>query len=173
MDGQLAVTYRSAPMLGVRYVSSRTVYDEAFVDGMLVGRYWSPHGQIWPETHLPLDKLRVAMSQAPLAAFRLGIEGMELDGGWQWVDAHEEEDQSGLRSQDGTARQAVIVLSHTSYPIDVRVCTRLDGSDWLVRWLEITNRGSGHGHLIALPDGRAAVVASLRRAPAAWCCQPL
>ena len=74
-------------------------------------------------------------------SFRLGIEGEELVGGWKWVEAREQADESGLRDDDGNSRQAVVQLSHTQRPLEVRVCTRLDGGDWLVRWLEITNRG--------------------------------
>jgi alpha-galactosidase len=142
MVGPQAIAFRPAPTLGVRYMFGRTVYDEAFVDGRLVGRYWSPHGQVLPEMHLPIDRLRQELRQAPLAAFRLAIEGEELDGGWQWVDAQEEVDHSGLGSDEGAVRQVVITLAHNARRIEVRVCTRLDGSDWLVRWLEISNRGS-------------------------------
>jgi hypothetical protein len=92
-----------------------------------------------PETHLPRREFEPL--DAPLDAFRLGIEGEDLVGGWKWVGAREQKDESGLRDEGGTAREVVVELAHEVRPIGVRVCTRLDGSDWLVRWLEITNTG--------------------------------
>lgn len=136
-DVAVTTTYRTAPTPGACYVSGRTVYDEALVNGTLAGRYWSPHGQIWPEMHLPIAGL-----DAPPAAFRLAVEGVELSGGWQWLGAADEADQSGLRDDGRLAHQSVITLAHATAPIDVRVCTRLDGSEFLVRWLEIRNRGA-------------------------------
>jgi alpha-galactosidase len=138
-SAHLDVTVRAEPEPGVRYASGRALYDEAFVGGRLVGRYWSPYGQVRSEMHLPRREFEAR--DVPLESFRLGIEGEELVGGWKWVEARQQADESGLRDDDGNARQAVVQLSHTQRPLDMRVCTRLDGGDWLVRWLEITNRG--------------------------------
>lgn len=135
------VRVRQQPDQGLRYVNGITVYDEAMCDGQLVGRYWSPCGMIVPEMHLTPQWLRAAARQGPVDVFRLGIEGELLRGGWAWVDAGVEPDSSGLRAGPTGARQAVVTLRHATRPIEVRVCTRLDGSDWLVRWLEITNLG--------------------------------
>jgi alpha-galactosidase len=137
--GSVDVVLRAAPEAGVRYTSGRVVYDEAFIGGRLVGRYWSACGQVRPEMHLPRREYEA--TDAPLGAFRLGIEGEELLHGWKWLGAREQADESGLRDEAGAARQVVVELAHGTRPITVRVCTRLDGSDWLVRWLEITNTG--------------------------------
>jgi alpha-galactosidase len=135
------IVFAAPPTERARYVTGRIIYDEALCDGHLVGRYWSPCGQIWPEMHLPPARLEAALRQGPLDAFRLAIEGELLLDGWNWVGGAEQADESGLRNAGAAARQAVVTLRHTRRPIEVRVCTRLDGSDWLVRWLEITNLG--------------------------------
>ncbi len=135
------IAIRPSPVQGIRYMSGFAVYDEALADGHLVGRYWSPSGQVWPEMHLPPELLQAALRQGPLAVFRLGIEGQELEDGWSWQDAGEQADDSHLHAGPAGARQVVIALRHAQRPIALRVCTRLDGSDWLVRWLEITNDG--------------------------------
>lgn len=140
-DAHIDIIAHEPPARGVRYVTGRTLYDEALCDGHLVGRYWSPCGQVWPEMHLPPERLRAAIRQGPMDVFGLGIEGEELTGGWGWAGSGEEADGSGLRFGPARARQAVIALRHERRPLEIRVCTRLDGSDWLVRWLEITNRG--------------------------------
>ncbi|MHB0859630.1 MAG: alpha-galactosidase, partial [Anaerolineae bacterium] len=79
-------------------------------------------------------------ARAPMGAFRLALEGEELQGGWAWQGSGEMEDPTGLRAA-GPVRVAYVDLRHTERPIEVRVCTRLDGSPFLVRWLEIKNTG--------------------------------
>ncbi|MHB1294448.1 MAG: alpha-galactosidase [Anaerolineae bacterium] len=132
------VTFRSEAEPGVRYTSGLTIYDEMLLDGELIGRYWSPSGQIRPETHLTLERVRAMRAKAPMASFRLALAGEEISGGWQWVDSGEMADPTGLRAA-GPVRVVYILLRHTERPVEVRVCTRLDGSPFLVRWLEITN----------------------------------
>ncbi|MHB0856951.1 MAG: alpha-galactosidase, partial [Anaerolineae bacterium] len=122
------------------YTTGLTIYDEMLLDGELIGRYWSPCGQIRPETHLTLERVRAAAAKAPMASFRLALEGEELQGGWAWQGSGEMEDPTGLRAA-GPVRVAYVDLRHTERPIEVRVCTRLDGSPFLVRWLEIKNTG--------------------------------
>ena len=136
------ITPHLSPTQGLRYMTGLMVYDEALMDGRLLGRYWSPCGQVWPEMHLSPERFQGAIRQGVLEVFRLGIEGQDLREGWVWAGATEEADRSGLRAGPAGARQAVITLRHDRQPIEVRVCTRLDGSDWLVRWLEIIHHGT-------------------------------
>ncbi len=145
--GYTNVSFRREGTPGARYVTGLNVYDEAVIDGRLVGRYWNACGQIWPEMHLP-DKdfkrtvLKHPLSgEFPLGSFKLGIAGVALNSGWTFAGAGETEDKTGLRDESGSVRTAFITLIHEKYPIEVRVCTRMDGTPWLVRWLEITNRG--------------------------------
>ncbi|MEW6753590.1 MAG: alpha-galactosidase [Candidatus Latescibacterota bacterium] len=138
------VELRAEPVPGIRYLSGRTVLDEELRGGRLVTRYWNASGQVWPEMHL--GGLRWRADQ-PADAFRLGVNGGDLAGGYAWRGAAEEPDPSALRprlDRDGTplpVTHAVVSLEHPGAGIAVRVHTRLDGGPFLVRWLEVTNRG--------------------------------
>ena len=72
----------------------------------------------------------------PLQTFELQIDGQSLFNRWEWVGAGERD-----AARPGT-REAVIELQHQVRPVRVKVVTRLDGTPFLVRYLEITNTGS-------------------------------
>src|SRR5579885_3654858 len=87
MPPDTEVKIQNGAQAGVRYRSGLTVYDEALVDGRLVGRYWSAIGAIKPERHLEAEKkLRASL---PTDAFFLRLDDQVLDRNWRWVDAHE------------------------------------------------------------------------------------
>lgn len=117
-----------------RYVTATTVHEEALEHGRLVGLYWSASGQVQRENvarGLPgLDTLR-----RPLHAFELEIDGQSLHNRWEWEGACRREGE-----RPGT-REAVIELRHQVRPVAVRVVTRLDGTPFPARRLEITNTG--------------------------------
>ncbi len=120
---------------GVRYSSGLTVCDEALRNGHWINRYWLATGMIKPEFHLEGEK---RSGIAPLAdAFGLSVEGQELGGTWRWVKASQEqvrEPSEGLL--------VTVELESTARPVGVRLKTFLGGGPVLVRWVEITNRGS-------------------------------
>lgn len=87
----------------IRYSSGGTIYDELFVSGKLISRYWSVNGQIVPEMHLGRDDSALNSDKFPMQAFHLGIDGEELSGGWKWVSAGRGNDTTGLRDESGTA----------------------------------------------------------------------
>jgi len=120
----------------VRYTSGLTIYDEALVAGHWIGRYWAATGRVKPEIQLVRDLPELA--DESLDAFHLAIDGQALDGGWTWAGAKESE----TRAPSGQPLLHVVVeLEHQTAPITVRVHTELDGSPFIVRWLEISNRG--------------------------------
>lgn len=122
---------------GARYVTGPTVFDEALADGRLLGRYWNPNGQVWPEMHV--GGTRWAIDQ-PADTFGLQINNCNLAGGYVWEEARVGADDSGLRSgRLGEPRRGTIVLLHKDAGIRVKVHTRVDGGPFLVRWLEISN----------------------------------
>jgi alpha-galactosidase len=131
-----SVVVRTEPEPRVRYLSGLTIYDEALVDGRWIGRYWSAVGRVKPEVQLARDLPELADER--LDAFHLAVDGQPLDGRWEW---------EGLEEREGTSpagrprRRAVVGLRHRTAPLAVRVHTELDGSPFLVRWLEIENRG--------------------------------
>ena len=150
------IRFRSLPNLGARYVSGNLVFDEMLAGGRLVSRYWNPNGQVLPEMHY--EKLSWTVSQ-PADTFQLSIDNRNLAGGYTWESANQSPDPSHLpqtppcREGQGWLRHdkdnqltplthGVISLKHAEAGIAVKVHTRLDGSPFLIRWLEITNLNS-------------------------------
>lgn len=137
------ITFRDGAQPGVRYLSGRLVLDEAFLAGRLVTRYWNPNGQVWPETHF--GNLKWGADQ-PADVFRLAIDKQDLSGGFTWGQAELTPDPSAWRVRRGAKGKAnpvthsVVALTHRDAGIVVNVHTRVDGSAFIIRWLEIGNR---------------------------------
>lgn len=132
----IEIAYAESPSRRTaRYVSGTTVREEALQRGRLIGLYWSASGQVQRENvtaSLPgLDPIAY-----PLQVFELEMDGQSLHNRWDWVSGAE---RRGARP--GTV-EAVVELKHQVRPVSVRVVTRLDGTQVLVRWLEITNTGT-------------------------------
>ncbi len=125
------VMFRSGLTPGANYTSGLTVYDESLIDGRLIGRYWSSVGFKKPEKDISKD---IAVTYAlSLQAFDLEMDGQALHFGWKWVKAYEED------SGSTDIRHAVIELSHKVRPVNIKVHTRLDGTPFIIRWIEVTN----------------------------------
>jgi len=136
----VTITFRDERSPGARYVSGNVVLDEQLRDGHLTTRYWNPNGQVWPEMHLEKKSWRI---DQPADAFRLAINHQDLTGGFSWVAATQapETGGSGWRRRAGArVVRGTVTLHHAAANIDVKVHTRLDGSPFLIRWLEIANR---------------------------------
>jgi alpha-galactosidase len=127
----------NSPVPQMHYISGRTVYCEQFDGTKLIGKYWSANGMIEDGEHITTFH-----RDTPSQAFSLNLDGQELDWGWTFVSASE--------SEVGGRRQAKVELSHTLRPVKVVVCTEMDGTSFLMRWLEITNTGSAPAALSSL-----------------------
>jgi len=110
------------------------VCDEELYAGRWVNRYWTSTGQIKPEVHLQGQSEKRAGS--PIDAFQLGIEGQNLAGSWKWIGAK----QKHLTNPDGEL--VTVELESTARPITVKLNTAMHGESVMIRWLEITNRGT-------------------------------
>jgi alpha-galactosidase len=122
----------------VHYRSGMTVYEEALVNGQLVGRDWNTAGFInaW-------DSGQVVPSQHPTPqAFWLEVDGHLLASHWEWTGFERQPEGEGLHT--------VVSLRHAVRPVSVRVHTRLDGTPVLTRWLEVTNHADQPAALGAL-----------------------
>jgi len=125
-----------------RYISGLFIYDEVFVDGRLINRYWSSTGGIRPDMHFRWQNWYSEIAPLlPADAFMLELEGQNLRGGWRWLGAEETPDPSGFRGEGRPVRHAVIRLAHKQRPVEVAVHTRIDGSPFMIRWLEVANKG--------------------------------
>ncbi len=129
-----SVSVRSGAAPGVRFTSRLMVCDEEFYAGRWVNRYWTSTGQIKPEVHLQGQS--ETRSGLPIDAFQLGIEGQNLAGSWKWIGV----EQKHLTNLDG--QLVTIELESTARPITVKLNTEMHGESIMVRWLEITNRGT-------------------------------
>jgi alpha-galactosidase len=126
----------------VRYTSGLFVYDEVFLGGRLLNRYWSSTGSIYPDMHFRWSRWYTDIAPLlPADAFTLALEGQTLWGDWSWLGVEETPDPSGFRGEGRPVRHALIRLAHARRPVEVAVHTRVDGSPFMIRWLEITNRG--------------------------------
>lgn len=144
------IRFRKDGQPGARYISGSTVFDEMFAGGRLLSRYWNPNGQVWPEMHYPqltggYANLRWGADQ-PADTFQLSINGCSLAGGYTWESASIEPDPSAYRARHHDpagntlpVTHGVLRLLHKDAGIEVKVHTRLDGSPFIIRWLEITN----------------------------------
>ena len=135
------MAFRAGDRPGVRYMSGRMVLDEAFRDGRYCTRYWNANGQVWPETHFENRRWN---ADQPADAFRLSINQQDLSGGFTWESAASEVDASSYRPLQSSGKalpvaHGVVTLAHKEAGVRVKVHTRLDGSSFLIRWLEITN----------------------------------
>ncbi|MBN1555321.1 MAG: alpha-galactosidase [Phycisphaerae bacterium] len=141
-EASIRVTKADNP--SVRYSSGRLMLDEIFADGRLVTRYWNPHGQVWPEMHYP--RKNPWQADEPGDVFQLGVNRQNLAGGYTWESCEITRDTSSYRpSRDAKGKaipvvHGVVTLNHEQAGITVKVHTRLDGSPFVIRRLEITNR---------------------------------
>jgi alpha-galactosidase len=127
-------TPEAAAGAGARYSSGAVVLDEAFRKGRLFTRWWSAAGQVVPEMYA--EKVEWAVDE-PADAFQLSIDGHDLAGGYEWAGARE---TAAATAAAGKATSAAVKLSHRAAGVEVTMHTRVDGSPFLVRWLEVANR---------------------------------
>lgn len=123
----------------IRYISGKTIYGESFMGDRLLSSYWTDTGQAFHELYLTPERLRRQSGDFPLDAFELTVNGKKLDR-FEFVCSGEktvtpETDPTGLRSSG-----RIWYVRLRSEGIEVEVNTRLDGSPYIVRWLDITNK---------------------------------
>jgi alpha-galactosidase len=113
----------------VSYRTGWVVYEESLSKGQFVGRGWNGAG------YVNFYDGRLNPDEYPMPeAFRLEIDGQLLATDWKWAGLQK------LPSAAGSA-QTAITLEHGVRPVTVKVCTKLDGTAVITRWLEITNTG--------------------------------
>ncbi len=112
------------------YRTGLAVYEESLIKGRFVGRGWNGSG------YIPYYDGRIDPAAHPAPqAFWLEIDGQLLASEWEWGGF----DKSGTPS---SRLQTIITLKHSIRPVTLKVCTKLDGTAILTRWIEITNTGT-------------------------------
>lgn len=106
--------------------SGLVTYQESLIGGQLVGRSWNGAGFMYPESQ------RIKTENHPEAqAFGLELGGQLLHSHWHLAGEETRPWTHGLHF--------VMTLEHACRPVAVKVHTQLDGTAFLIRWLEITN----------------------------------
>ncbi len=133
-----AITVLTGEKPGLRHVSGMATYTEVLEDGRLLPILRSSSGRpkyqldnVW-ESSKWLDKF---IGRYPVESFSLEIDGQQLENHWTFSEAQEagEEEQRGKHS--------LLSLSHAVKPVNVKIHSKLDGTPFLERWMEIENTG--------------------------------
>ena len=132
----------------MRYDTGMVVYQEALIEGQYLLVNASAMGRPKAREAIWHSYRGGVFADRPLRrrqhAFQLEADGQLLTDRWRWLDAHET-----LATRAG-CQEWVVELRHELRPIRVAVHTRLDGTQFLVRWLEITNEGDEPAALSAV-----------------------
>jgi len=122
-----------------RFDTGMVVYQEALINGQYLVANRSAMGRpkpaltMWKSLKGGVDFTHPLRTRQH--AFQVEADGQLLVDRWEWVDARE------VDAAKPGCRESVITLRHQQRPVLVEVHTRLDDSDFLVRWLAITNTG--------------------------------
>ena len=120
--------YKAGDKDVIRFVSGTTVLEEAVKDGCYTGLYWSASNHVHRENFL------TGLFANSVKCFQLEIDGQSLNNKWEFTGNEQKTEESGHTL-------SVTALTHALRPVKVNVCTRLDGTPFINRWLEITNTG--------------------------------
>jgi alpha-galactosidase len=123
------ISIGTAPDHEVRFTSGKTVYVEALVEDQWLGRYWNAGG----ESDLPGRQAAAPAFEIHLKKEPAAFTSKSVLKGWQWVSATESP------TTDRGGRCLIVELTNKASSLAVKVCTTLDGTAVLARWLQITN----------------------------------
>jgi len=104
--------------------SGGLVYAEEYRDGRLLPCQWGTPLAAIPDRHFNLQ----------CHVFGLQVDGQDLQWGWRLVSAR--------TAGTAAAPEAVVELLHERVPVRVHVHTKVDGTPFFQRWLEIRNEGT-------------------------------
>ncbi|MBQ7923484.1 MAG: alpha-galactosidase [Clostridia bacterium] len=120
---------RNMPEPVYSYRSGLTVYEERFLEGMLIPGGWNASG--YPLNVLSNYPTFVSRSSDP-SVFHVAIDGESVDYRLSVKDFAVIEKENG-------AKETVLTLTSDFKPVEIVVHTLLDGTAMFVRWLEIRN----------------------------------
>ena len=120
--------------LTVTYRTGLTTYTEGLRDGIFTALGWNGAGYM-PLPHDSWDNPQIltAADFAESFAFKFDMNGQSIMSHFVCEGIEKEEREKNLTVK--------IILKHGFIPVTVTVCTLIDGSPVLSRWLEIENTG--------------------------------
>ncbi len=133
---------------GVRYLSGLNVVEEVLSQGRFVCSRRSATGGAKSGTQggwTGSQWVSHLVGHQPMEAFYLEVDGQALTSHWTIVRLTDDGEDV-----QGPSRHAVVEIAHRHRPIRVAIHTKLDGTPFIERWLEITNTGLTAANLSAV-----------------------
>ena len=131
MNKQFTEIYFNKSATTFSYRSGMTVYEEGFSDGVFASLGWNGAGftlNVLEGMPTYLD----AKNHPEPAVFCFDCDGTTLRRGWSYV-SHE-------ITKTNNGHKCKVKLENSICPVDVYVCTELDGTAIISRWIEIVNK---------------------------------
>lgn len=119
----------------VRADAGRFVWEEVLYEGNYLAVHHSAVGRCQSKENIFSKLVRNRFPREHLYAFELEVDGELLRDGWQWVAHRTSTTTEGFE-------ELAVELTFENRPLRVTVHTQLDGSEFLVRWLEIRNEST-------------------------------
>ncbi len=116
----------------VKADAGKFVWEEMFIDNSLISLYHSAMGRCSSRERAYCQYRNTDILREHLAVFELEVNGQLLRGRWKWTGDKLETTGDGFK-------KLTVDLEYDDMPIKVQVHSLLDGSSFLVRWLEIYN----------------------------------
>ncbi|MCL2664917.1 MAG: alpha-galactosidase [Defluviitaleaceae bacterium] len=119
---------------GVCYTSGANVLSECLAGGRYLVGMRSANGRVRRDWRTPWNDsgwVKWLIGSAPVEAFRLEMDGQNLNSHWEW--------ESGEAFEYNKGSHAVVSLKHGVRPVKVKLHTRCDGTNFMERWIDITN----------------------------------
>ena len=132
--GSRSTAMEVPPFPWVRAEAGLFIWEEALHQGNLCSVHHSAAGRCQSRENVWRKLTRRIFPNEHAASFELEIDGQLLRDRWRWAGTRV------TRTPEGWERLAV-ELACDRPPVSVRVLTQLDGSSFVVRWLEIANDG--------------------------------
>lgn len=123
------------------YRSGNMVYEEMFLNGVLVSNGWNGAGY-------PLDLLACMPTRldhkryTEPSSFNIELDGQSVDFDLSFVDFTTEKDKNSIK--------ATLTLESSIKPVVIRVITVLDGTQMFTRYCEIENKSEANMNLSRL-----------------------
>jgi len=118
----------------ITYRTGMTSYTEGLRDGIFVSLGWNGAGYI-PHAHGDCDNAVLNPEDfTDKNSFIVEMNGQYLTSHFECADIE--------KNDNGKNLTVKVVLKHKVFPVTIKVCTLIDGSPVLSRWLEIENKDS-------------------------------
>lgn len=133
----------------ITYRTGLTTYTEGLRDGIFTALGWNGAGYLpFPHNSWANPAILDPADYVEQSSFKFDLDGQSIMSHFSYEGIEKEENDKNLTVK--------VNLKHSFRPVKVKVCTLLDGSPVLSRWLEIENTGdsaSALGELNILSGG--------------------